>query len=137
MGDRFEYLGEIDLAAKIAFLESLDVMSIPAILPESKGLPVLEAWAGGVPVVLPEIGAYRELVNDTGGGLLCSANSAAALAEGLKRMIRDRAHAEECGRRGREAVENRYNPGLMAHRTVALYGRSTGAGPGKSDSELR
>ena len=55
---------------KIAFLESLDVFCLPSLLRESKGLPVLEAWACGVPAVLPDIGAFSELVADTGGGLL-------------------------------------------------------------------
>ena len=37
---------------------------------ESKGLAVLEAWANGVPAVLPAHGAFSELMADTGGGLL-------------------------------------------------------------------
>ena len=70
MADRFEYVGELDRAGKIAFLESLDVLCLPSLIRESKGLPVLEAWAGGVPAVLPDHGAFSEMVADTGGGLL-------------------------------------------------------------------
>ena len=40
---------------------------------ESKGLAVLEAWANGVPAVLPDHGAFPEMVADTGGGLLFAA----------------------------------------------------------------
>ncbi|MBN1852932.1 MAG: glycosyltransferase family 4 protein, partial [Pirellulales bacterium] len=65
LANRFRYVGALDRAAKIAFLQSLDVMSIPSQCRESKGLPVLEAWANGVPVVLPDQGAYSELVHDT------------------------------------------------------------------------
>ena len=87
LADRFQYLGELDRADKIAFLQSLDVMSVPSICRESKGLSVFEAWANGVPAVLPAHGAFPEMVADTGGGLLCAPGDAAALAAGLKQMI--------------------------------------------------
>ena len=121
LADRFEYVGELDREAKIAFLQSLDVMSVPTVCRESKGLPILEAWANGVPVVLPDHGAFSEMVKDTGGGLLCEPGSVAELAAGLKRMILDPDLASECGRRAREAVVQRYNAPLMAERTIGLY----------------
>src|SRR3989304_5615990 len=43
LDDRFQYLGELDRPAKIAFLQSLDVFCVPTIYRESKGLFVLEA----------------------------------------------------------------------------------------------
>jgi glycosyltransferase involved in cell wall biosynthesis len=70
LDSRVEYCGEVTRAQKIAFLQSLDVMSVPADYRESKGLSILEALANAVPVVLPEHGTYPELVGDTGGGLL-------------------------------------------------------------------
>jgi len=121
LADRFDYAGELDRQAKIAFLQSLDVMSVPTVCRESKGLPILEAWANAVPVVLPRHGAFEELVEDTGGGLLCEPGSPPALAAGLKRMILDPDFASECGRRAREAVGQRYNAPLMAQRTIELY----------------
>lgn len=121
LGDRFQYLGEPDRAAKIEFLQSLDVMSLPAVQRESKGLAVLEAWANGVPTVLPSHGAFPEMVADTGGGLLYEPNNPTALAESLKRIIEDRAMAAELGRRAQEAVYQRYNASLMARRTIELY----------------
>ena len=78
---------ELDRAAKIAFLQTLDVISVPSVLRESKGLPVLEAWANGVPAVLPAQGAFCELVDDTGGGLLHEPSSATALAAALRRLL--------------------------------------------------
>ena len=75
---------------------------------ESKGLPVLEAWASGVPVVLPDHGAFSEMVADTGGGLLYDPQRPEALAEALGRMLCDEAFAAECGRRARRAVYERY-----------------------------
>ena len=123
LGDRFEYVGELDRAAKIAFLQSLDVMCLPSLLGESKGLPVLEAWANGVPVVLPAHGAFCEMVEDTGGGLLHEPGSAAALAEALGRMLREPGLADLCGRRARQAVHQRYHAQRMARQMIELYNR--------------
>ena len=123
LGERFECLGELDRAGKIAFLQSLDVMSVPAVCRESKGIAILEAWANGVPVVLPDHGAFPEMIADTGGGLLCAPGDAASLSAALKRMILDRQFAADCGRRAQEAVHQRYDARRMAEETLDLYRR--------------
>ena len=84
---RFQYVGQLDRAAKIAFLQSLALFCLPTVYRESKGLSVIEAWANAVPAVLPRHGAFPEMVEDTGGGVMCEPNDPAALAAALKRMI--------------------------------------------------
>ena len=121
LADRFRYAGELDRAAKIAFLQSLDLMSVPTVYRESKGLCVLEAWANAVPVVLPAHGTFPELIEDTGGGLLCEPGDPAALAAAIKRMISDVEFASECGRRAQQVVHERYNTEVMARRMIELY----------------
>jgi glycosyltransferase involved in cell wall biosynthesis len=110
-------------ADKVRFLQELDVLSVPTTYREPKGLYVLEALANGVPVVQPRHGSFPELVEATGGGLLVEPNDAAALAAALKRLLDDRAHAEELGRRGRAAVHERFYAARMAEETAAVYRR--------------
>lgn len=119
--DRFAYLGELDRPEKIAFLQSLDVFSVPTVYRESKGLPALEALANAVPVVLPEHGSFPELIRDTGGGLLHRPLDAADLAEKLEHLLSREQEAQEMGRRGRAAVIERYNARGMAEATRQLY----------------
>jgi glycosyltransferase involved in cell wall biosynthesis len=126
LADRFECVGELDRPAKIAFLGSLDVASMPSVYPESKGLSVLEAWANAVPVVLPALGPFSELVHDTGGGLLFTPGDPAALAQAIRQLIEDPGARADYGRRGQEAVRHRYHARLMAQRTVALYEKVVG-----------
>jgi glycosyltransferase involved in cell wall biosynthesis len=121
MADRFEYVGELDRAGKIAFLQSLDVLCLSSVIRESKGLPVLEAWASGVPAVLPDHGAFSEMVADTGGGLLYDPKRPEALAEALGRMLGDDLFAAECGRRARRAVHERYTSQRESREMLALY----------------
>jgi glycosyltransferase involved in cell wall biosynthesis len=121
LAGRFKYHGEFDRQAKIAFLQSLDVMSLPTAYRESKGLPVLEAWANGVPVVLPAHGAFPEMVADAAGGVLHRPLDAADLADKLAELLNDPERGEELGRRGRQAVHQRYHARAMAERTLELY----------------
>ena len=119
--DRFEYLGELDRPGKIAFLQSLDLFSVPTVYRESKGLYVLEAWADGVPAVLPGHGAFPEMVEDTGGGLLFEPGNPQALAESLKQMMQNPDFAAQCGRRAQQIVRQRYNADIMARRIIEWY----------------
>jgi glycosyltransferase involved in cell wall biosynthesis len=121
LGDRFHYVGPLDRAAKIAFLQSLDLFCLPTVYRESKGLSVFEAWANAVPAVLPAHGAFPEMVADTGGGVLVAPNDPASLAAGLKRMLLDAPLAAECGRRAQRAVHERYNAEVMARRMMEVY----------------
>jgi glycosyltransferase involved in cell wall biosynthesis len=121
LAERFEYVGQVEREEKIAFLQSLDVMCAPSLIRESKGLPALEAWASGVPVIAPAHGVFPELIEDTGGGLLYEPHDVRALAAALRRMLKDPAFAAACACRGREAVCQRYHADLMAQRTLAVY----------------
>jgi glycosyltransferase involved in cell wall biosynthesis len=98
-------------------------MSVPTVYHESKGLSVLEAMANGVPVVLPRHGAFPELIETTGAGLLCEPMSPAALADALAELIRDPKRAADCGRRGYEAIRKYHTADHMAQEHVALYQR--------------
>jgi glycosyltransferase involved in cell wall biosynthesis len=119
--DRFELVGEVDRTEKIRFLREIDVLSVPATYEEPKGLYVLEALANGTPVVEPAHGAFPELMETTGGGILCEPNSVPALAEALASLMDDPGRRAELGRRGREAVHERFSDTIMAERTVELY----------------
>src|SRR5690606_26301373 len=108
LAGRFTYHGELDRPAKIAFLQSLDVICLPTVYRESKGLPVLEAWANGVPAVLPRHGAFPEMVAATGGGLLHEPLDAVDVAEKLTDLLRDQRLAEQLGQAARRAVSEKF-----------------------------
>ena len=119
----YEYVGEVDHEGKIRFLQSLDVLSVPTVYREPKGLFVLEALASGVPVVQPRHGAFPEMIEATGGGLLVEPGSAEELARGIGSLLRDPALRRGLGERGREAVHTRFNARAEAEATVKGYER--------------
>ena len=123
LADRFTYLGEPDRAGKIALLQSLDIKCLPTVYRESKGLPILEAWANGVPVVVPNHGSFPEMVADTDGGLLFDPEDVNSLVAALKKLIEDRELSVRLGQQGRSAVLDRYHSAAMARQTRELYQR--------------
>jgi glycosyltransferase involved in cell wall biosynthesis len=117
----FHYRGALDRRQKIEFLRRCDVFSVPAPYDEPKGLSVLEALACGVPVVQPRRGAYTEIVERTGGGLLVEPDSAESLAEGIYALWQDPARARELGRAGTAGVRAHYSVARMAERALEVY----------------
>jgi glycosyltransferase involved in cell wall biosynthesis len=122
-GALFEHVESPDHASKVHFLQSLDVLSVPTIYREPKGLYILEALANGVPVVQPRHGSFPELVEATGGGLLVQPGNAAELAATLLRLAQEPAVGRELGRKGREVVHSRFTADRMAAETADVYSR--------------
>ena len=87
---------------------------MPATHGEAFGLYLLEALASAVPVVQPRHGAFPEILEATGGGIICEPNDAIALADAIETLLLDPATASEMGRRGRHAVQQRFGIGHMA-----------------------
>lgn len=121
--DAVEHVPSPDHAGKIAFLQSLDVLSVPTVYREPKGIYLLEALANGVPVVQPRHGSFPELIEATGGGLLVEPNDPAALAEGMRKMIVDVAFRKECSERGRASIRVQFTDEHMATATIAALNR--------------
>lgn len=117
----FAYRGVLDRPAKLAFLSRLDVLSVPATYDEPKGMFLLEAMAGGVPVVQPRRGAFTEVVERTGGGLLIRPDSAEALADGLHALWSDRELTARLSARAFEGVRAHYTVDRSADRLLDLY----------------
>lgn len=119
----YERVGEVDRAGKIRFLQSLDVLSVPTTYREPKGLFVLEALANGVPVVQPRHGAFPEMIEATGGGLLVEPGSPGELARGIETLLDDPGLRQELGQQGREAVHARFHDRAEAEGTLRVYER--------------
>jgi glycosyltransferase involved in cell wall biosynthesis len=121
VGDEFTYHGAVDRAGKLSFLGTLDVMSVPTPYDEPKGVFLLEALACSVPVVQPRRGAFPEIVEKTGGGLLVTPDDPAALADGLFKLFNDRALARSLGERGAKGVRLHYSIERSTDRLLEVY----------------
>jgi glycosyltransferase involved in cell wall biosynthesis len=117
----FQYRGVLDRAEKIAFLQGLDVMSVPATYDEPKGVSLLEAMACGIPLVQPRRGAFTEIVENTGGGLLVQPDDPRSLADGILKIAKNNALGEELSANGFRGVREHYTAAHMADRVLEAY----------------
>src|SRR5262249_39639544 len=111
---------------KVRFLRSLDVLSVPTVYREPKGIYVLEALANGTPAVLPAHGSFPELIELSGGGMLVPPDDAQALANSLKELLGDADRRAKLGCTGRAAIADRFSDDRMAFDTIRVL-REVGA----------
>jgi len=121
-----EFHPNVDRTAKLGFLRSLAVFSVPARYGEAFGLYVIEALAAGVPVVEPRVAAFPELIEATGGGVLCTPDDPRALAEAIEELLLDQPRARTLGEAGRHAVFESFSAVAMARAMAQLLGELAG-----------
>lgn len=87
-------------------------------LSEGFGIPVLEAFASGVPVVTSNVSSLPEVAGDA--ALLVDPRSQEELARAMRRLVEDRALADEFVRKGR-ARAAQMSWAACAEKTLAVY----------------
>jgi glycosyltransferase involved in cell wall biosynthesis len=117
----FHYHGVLDRPQKIAYLESLDLLSTPTVYADPKGLFVLEGMAAGVPFVQPRHGAFPEIAARTGGGILVEPEDPQSLAEGLLSLMHDRELRAALAQKAYRGVREHYTVTQMADQTSAIF----------------
>ncbi len=87
-----EFLGQLPNRAMGNFFGACDVLTVPSInSTESFGLVQIEAMLSGCPVVASDLPGVREPVRVTGMGEIVPIRDARALAEGIVRVLQNRA----------------------------------------------
>ncbi|MEA3229662.1 MAG: glycosyltransferase family 4 protein [archaeon] len=121
IGGIFDVRLNVSLKEKIKILNISDVVVYPTLYPEPFGLVPIEAMACGTPVVLPEHGAFPEIIKETGGGLLFRPNDSYDLSEKLIALMEDRDMLQELSADGLKAVRDKFNARLMAEKVLKVY----------------
>ena len=77
--------------------------------------------AFGKPMVLSDVGGFREVVEDHGAGRLVPPGDPAALASAIGELLADPAERELLAERARAAATGPYSWDSIAQRTLAVY----------------
>ena len=120
LSTQYEYLGAVERDAKLGFFEQIDLLSVPAEFQEPKGLYALEALAAGVPVVLPAHGAFPELIEQSGGGVLFEPGNTSQLAQSLQAILADDQRRRLFASHGQQFVHQYRSASAMASSTSEL-----------------
>lgn len=84
---------------------------------------LFEYMAAGLPVIASDFPLWREIVEGAGCGLLVDPKDPQAIAEAMQWILDHPEEAAAMGRRGRAAVEERYNWEAESEKLIALYRR--------------
>ena len=115
-----EFLPNLSYEDRLAFLQSLSIMSVPAEHKEAFGVYIIEALASGVPVVQPNQGAFPELLDLTGGGILYESNEPHILADAIEKLLLDHERARELGKQGRKVVLEKFSVETMSQNVLRV-----------------
>jgi D-inositol-3-phosphate glycosyltransferase len=125
VADRFRWLGEVDRVGKLDLFATVDCLALPAVHPEAKGIPALEAFTAGLPIVAADAGAFPEYVagevGEAPAGLLHRPADAADLARALGELQDEPERAAEFGRTAFARARDRFTPDRMAAGHEAVY----------------
>ncbi|WP_322896005.1 MULTISPECIES: glycosyltransferase [unclassified Yoonia] len=84
---------------------------------------MFEYMAAGVPVIASNFPLWRQIVEGAGCGLLVDPQDPQAIANAMQWILDNPDEADAMGRRGRVAVEERFNWEAESEKLVALYRR--------------
>ena len=116
-----EIVHDFDKDSRIKFLSSLTVLSVPVLSEHAFGSYLIEALALGVPVVQPALGAFPELMQETGGGIVYSPNDVDTLTSALKSLLCNQEKAAALGKQGSKAVHEKFGLITMAEHMLDVY----------------
>ena len=103
-----------------AFMRTFDVFALPT-RSEPFGKVVIEAMAGGCPVVASAVGGIPEIITNPGLGTLIAPDDPGALAEALLASLTDPVRQEQVSAEAAASVRARFTMGAMLERFQSLY----------------
>lgn len=116
---QIDFVGQTDYEGKKAFFDSVDVLCVPTIYPEAKGIYALEALARGVPVLAPNHGALPQWADLTGGIELYEASKFSDIPGKLYDLLAHPDKLREMAHKGRQAVKEKFSLEKMGNLFVA------------------
>ena len=109
--------------AKQEFFSNIDVMSVPVRKTDGYGLYILEANSAGVPVVQPATGAFSEILEITGGGVIYSPDTVEDLSMNLDKLLLDKELRYKLSVNGKKGVSENLSLEKMASNLSDIYSK--------------
>lgn len=116
-----DWVEEFDGEERMNFYDTVRLISVPVLNGEAFGLYQLEAMASGIPMVQPALGAFPEVINSTGGGLIYTPNDAEHLAGALASLVLDEEKLMTLSAAGIQGVKDHFDIHQQAKKMVDVY----------------
>ncbi len=116
-----EFHKEFEGPGRKDFFAKTSLISVPVRNGEAFGIYIAEALASGIPVLQPALGAFPEILEMAGGGIIYGQNRPELLSSALKSLLDDRAALEKLSSEAREGAEKHLNIHKLANNLVEVY----------------
>lgn len=103
------------------FFRKVSILSVPVLGGEAFGLYLLESMASGVPVVQPSLGAFPEIIEKSGGGVVYQPNTPAMLAKAWANTMSEKEKLKKLSIAARAGVEAHFNIHKKSAELVKIY----------------
>lgn len=121
LDDSVFWVDEFEGEERQKFFDSVRLISVPVLNGEAFGLYMLEAMASGIPMVQPALGAFPEVINASGGGIVYGENKPELLAQTLGQLIFNDTKLQELSAAALSGVKEHFDIHAQARKMVAVY----------------
>ena len=104
-------------------MQQCNVFCVPSKFNESRGLAILEAVATGVPVVVPKMGIYPQIIEDTQHGIVADPATPDNFATCIEQVLQNEAKYRG---ENRDIFLQKYGLTRMVDEIILLYKSLTG-----------
>jgi len=116
-----EFIDDFRPESLAEFFKGLTVLSVPVLNGEAFGLYQLESMASGIPVVQPALGAFPEIADVTGGGLIYHPNTPNALSKAFADLFSNPEKLKQMSVNGRQTVADKFNSQVLGGKMLQVY----------------
>ncbi len=106
---------------RFKFFNQLTILTVPVLKGEAFGTYQLESMAAGIPLVQPALGAFPEIIEKTGGGVVYSPNTVEAMVSKWKEVLSDPEKIEKMSEVGSKAVREKYAVDPVSEKVLSIY----------------
>lgn len=103
------------------FFAKTSIISVPVRNGEAFGIYIAESLASGIPVMQPPLGAFPEIINQTGGGIIYEKNTPESLAASLKTLLDDKDKLKQLSIEARKGAEAHLDIHKLAKGLIEVY----------------
>ncbi|MFH1996406.1 MAG: glycosyltransferase family 4 protein [Candidatus Omnitrophota bacterium] len=104
----------------VKYYSAFDIFVLPSVS-EGLGLSLLEAMAAGTPCVASNVGGVKDIINDTGSGLLVPPEDPGSLSEAIVTMLDDDSLRKRVREGARARVEEKFSIQHAAEKMRSMY----------------
>ena len=119
--EEVEFIEKFEVDDRSEYFSKVTFLTVPVLKGEAFGTYQIEALACGVPLVQPKLGAFPEIIEKTGAGILYESNTVEGLVQAWKNALREPEKLKEMGKKGILSVTEKFTNKVLSKEVLEVY----------------